>query len=58
MLDVLLDVFRRWFTKEVFLEWVNRCRRCGTLVVLVILGAFALARFAIYAVLTLARERQ
>jgi hypothetical protein len=30
----------------------------GTLAVLVILGAFALAGFAIYAVLTLARERQ
>ena len=30
----------------------------GTLAVLVILGAFVLAGFAIYAVLTLARERQ
>jgi hypothetical protein len=30
----------------------------GTLAVLVILGAFALAGFAIYAVLTLAKERQ
>jgi hypothetical protein len=30
----------------------------GTLAVLVILGAFALAGFAIYAVLTLARKRQ
>ncbi len=30
----------------------------GTLAVLVVLGAFALAAFAIYAVLTLAKERR
>lgn len=30
----------------------------GTLAVLVILGAFALAGFAIYAILAVARERQ
>ena len=30
----------------------------GTLAVIVILGAFALAGFAIYAVFTLARERK